>query len=47
MQELENDNDRMKREISNLMAALSKSPKYEEGITEAGKAFKGNILLSP
>lgn len=40
MQELENDNDRMKREISNLMTALSKSPKYEEGITEAGKAFK-------
>nr|AAF12809.2 myosin heavy chain V [Doryteuthis pealeii] len=40
MQELENDNDRMKREINNLMTAISKSPKYEEGITDAGKAFK-------
>ncbi|XP_036365572.1 unconventional myosin-Va isoform X4 [Octopus sinensis] len=40
MQELENDNDRMKREIGNLMNALSKTPKYEEGTTEAGKAFK-------
>uniref|UniRef100_A0A0L8H2F5 Myosin motor domain-containing protein n=1 Tax=Octopus bimaculoides TaxID=37653 RepID=A0A0L8H2F5_OCTBM len=40
MQEIENDNDRMKREIGNLMNALSKTPKYEEGTTEAGKAFK-------
>ncbi|GAB1607580.1 unconventional myosin-Va-like isoform X4 [Argonauta hians] len=40
MQELENDNDRMKREISNLMGALAKTPHYEEGVSEAGKAFK-------
>ena len=48
MQELENENDKLKREVAKLMEAIAKSPGFDskgKKGTPAGKEFLGKILL--
>ena len=46
MQELENENDKLKRECAKLMESIAKTTNFNKGkTTAAGKEFLGNKLL--
>ena len=44
MQELENENDKLKREVAKLMESIAKTTNFNKGAksTPAGKEFLGN-----
>jgi hypothetical protein len=46
MQELENENDKLKRECAKLMESIAKTTNFNKGgkTTAAGKEFLGNIF---
>ena len=47
MQELENENDKLKREVNKLMTSIAGSTSFDKGrkISPAGKEFLGNFPL--
>ena len=49
MQELENENDKLKREVSKLMTSIASNTNFDtkgRKISPAGKEFLGNLHLS-
>lgn len=46
MQELENENDKLKREVAKLMESIAKTTNFNKGskTTPAGKEFLGNFF---
>lgn len=47
MQELENENDKLKREVAKLMKAISDSTDFDQGkeLSPAGKEFMGRYFI--